>query len=38
VVKATITALQHLRLRDEIYKVRGKIGNGAHPAAAPAAA
>ncbi|HEX4083712.1 MAG TPA: 30S ribosomal protein S5 [Chthoniobacteraceae bacterium] len=25
VVKATITALRHLRLRDEIYKVRGKI-------------
>ena len=25
VVKATITALQMLRLRDEIYKVRGKI-------------
>jgi small subunit ribosomal protein S5 len=34
VVKATITALQHLRLRDEIYKVRGKISNLATPAAA----
>jgi small subunit ribosomal protein S5 len=36
VVKATITALQHLRLRDEIYKVRGKIAHVhsiAHPAA-----
>ena len=34
VVKATITALQMLRLRDEIYKVRGK---SLHVAAAPAA-
>jgi small subunit ribosomal protein S5 len=36
VVKATITALQLLRLRDEIYKVRGKIvqvHSIAHPAA-----
>jgi small subunit ribosomal protein S5 len=30
VVKATITALQSLRLRDEIYKVRGKIIPVAH--------
>lgn len=37
VVKATITALQALRLRDEIYKVRGKIIPSAHPAAQPAA-
>ena len=35
VVKATITALQSLRLRDEIYKVRGKA---VHVAAAPALA
>jgi small subunit ribosomal protein S5 len=35
VVKATISALQHLRLRDEIYKVRGKVAHAAHePAAA----
>ena len=33
VVKATISALQHLRLRDEIYKLRGKI---IPPALAPA--
>ncbi len=37
VVKATITALQALRLRDEIYKVRGKNHHAA-PAPAPAAA
>jgi len=40
VVKATITALQMLRLRDEIYKVRGKIehaGAATQPAALPAA-
>ena len=34
VVKATITALQSLRLRDEIYKVRGKIEHVLAPAAA----
>jgi len=33
VVKATITALQHLRLRDEIYKTRGKIAHAHTPAA-----
>jgi small subunit ribosomal protein S5 len=42
VVKATITALQALRLRDEIYKVRGKTVHvapqaAAQPAAQPAA-
>jgi small subunit ribosomal protein S5 len=37
VVKATITALQHLRLRDEIYKTRGKIAHVPHPAPAPVA-
>ena len=37
VVKATITALQGLRLRDEIYKTRGKIMPTAAPALAPAA-
>ena len=34
VVKATITALQHLRLRDEIYKTRGKIAHVHTPAVA----
>src|SRR5277367_909535 len=34
VVKATITALQSLRLRDEIYKVRGKIEHAPAPALA----
>jgi len=39
VVKATITALQGLRLRDEIYKTRGKmIPAPQHAAPAPAAA
>jgi small subunit ribosomal protein S5 len=39
VVKATITALKQLRLRDEIYKVRGKImPAAAAPAPVPAAA
>ena len=33
VVKATITALQQLRLRDDIYKTRGKMIPAAHPAA-----
>jgi small subunit ribosomal protein S5 len=33
VVKATITALQMLRLRDEIYKTRGKIVHAPEPAA-----
>jgi len=37
VVKATITALQQLRLRDEIYKVRGKIVPAAETAAQTAA-
>ena len=37
VVKATITALQMLRLRDEIYKVRGKIIPQAASAAPTAA-
>ena len=36
VVKATITALQMLRLRDEIYKTRGKIEHTSAPV--PAAA
>ena len=31
VVKATITALQLLRLRDEIYKIRGKVAARAKP-------
>jgi small subunit ribosomal protein S5 len=40
VVKATITALQMLRLRDEIYHVRGKIAGvtPSAPIAAPIAA
>ena len=37
VVKATITALRMLRLRDEIYKVRGKISDLATPAGSAAA-